>query len=50
VIGWTVVLDTQAQVDELRSGVEAAGLAVEPNGGAFSVRDPWGIALHIQPR
>jgi catechol 2,3-dioxygenase len=42
---WTVVLESQAEVDEVRARVEAAGLPVEPHGGGFVTRDPWEIAI-----
>jgi catechol 2,3-dioxygenase len=46
---WTVQLPTAAEVDDVRARVERAGTAVEPDGAAFTVRDPWRIALRIEP-
>jgi catechol 2,3-dioxygenase len=55
---WTVVLASQAEVDEVRARVEAAGLLVEPHGGpdgargegarGFLTRDPWDIAIAFE--
>jgi catechol 2,3-dioxygenase len=45
---WTVQLQDSAQVDEVRSRVEVAEVALEPSENGFVVRDPWGIALHIE--
>src|SRR3954447_6898088 len=45
---WTIRLDGAAEVDEVRSRAEAAGIAVEAAAGGFTVRDPWGIALRIE--
>jgi catechol 2,3-dioxygenase len=43
---WTVVLASQAEVDEVRARVEAAGLVAETHGdGGFLTRDPWEIAI-----
>jgi catechol 2,3-dioxygenase len=47
---WTVELDSRAGVDEIRSRVEAAGIAVDQGENGFTVRDPWGIALRIETR
>jgi catechol 2,3-dioxygenase len=46
---WTVQLPTAADVDDVRARVERAGTAVEPDGAALTVRDPWRIALRIEP-
>src|SRR4051794_39448667 len=46
---WTIRLDSDAEVDEVRSRAGAAGITVEAAGGGFTVRDPWGIALRIEP-
>ena len=46
---WTVVLETQEEVDAVADRVRAAGIETEErNGegtGAFLARDPWGIAV-----
>jgi catechol 2,3-dioxygenase len=42
---WTVVLGSQAEVDEVRARVVAAGLPVEPHVDGFLTRDPWDIAI-----
>ena len=42
---WTVVLDEQAQVDEVVDRVRAAGYEVEERDDGALVRDPWNIAL-----
>jgi catechol 2,3-dioxygenase len=47
---WTVELDTQAEVDEVRARVEAAAIPVDAHENGFTVRDPWGIALRIESR
>jgi catechol 2,3-dioxygenase len=47
---WTVELPNGADVDAVRERVQAAGIAVERAGDGFTVRDPWGIALRVQPR
>jgi catechol 2,3-dioxygenase len=47
---WTVELDSQAEIDEVRGRVEAAGIPVESGVNGFSVRDPWGIALRVVTR
>jgi catechol 2,3-dioxygenase len=47
---WSVRLDTQAEVDEVRARVEAAGIPLAPADGGFVVRDPWGIALRVETR
>ena len=44
---WTVQLPTTAEVDAVRTRVEAAGLDVEDADRGFVVRDPWDIALHF---
>ena len=45
---WTVRLHNPAQVAEVRERAEAAGIAVERDGDAFTVRDPWEIALRVE--
>ncbi|GIK77640.1 MAG: catechol-2,3-dioxygenase [Actinomycetes bacterium] len=45
---WTVELDAEA-LAALRGRFAAAGIAAEPAGGGFRVRDPWGIATSFQP-
>jgi catechol 2,3-dioxygenase len=47
---WTVELDSQAEVDEVRRRAEAAGIPVESGENGFSVRDPWGIVLRVATR
>ena len=42
---WTVVLPTAEDVDQLRARLEEAGVAVEPRGRGFLVRDPWQTAV-----
>jgi catechol 2,3-dioxygenase len=42
---WTVQLPSEADVDEVRGRVEAAGLEAEPHDGGFLVRDPWRTAI-----
>ena len=44
---WTVVLASAEEVDVVRGRVDAAGIAAEVVDGGFTVRDPWGIALHV---
>ena len=44
---WTVRLPGAAQVDAVRTRVEAAGLGVAAVDGGFAVPDPWGTALHV---
>jgi catechol 2,3-dioxygenase len=44
-VHWTVVLPSEADVDEVRSRVGAAGTDVEPVEGGFRVRDPWEMAV-----
>jgi catechol 2,3-dioxygenase len=41
---WTVRLPTERDLAEVRARVESAGLAVEPLGSGFIVRDPWETA------
>ena len=47
---WTVQLPVPGDVDDVRGRVAAAGLPLERDGGAFVVRDPWGIALRVETR
>jgi len=42
---WTVVLDTQEQVDEVAERARAGGFPVEQQDGSLLVRDPWNIAV-----
>ena len=42
---WTVLLDDQAQVDEVAERVGAAGIDHERPDGALLVRDPWDNAV-----
>ncbi|HEX8102847.1 MAG TPA: VOC family protein [Solirubrobacteraceae bacterium] len=47
---WTVVLDDAASVAAVRERAEAAGAPVERDGDgpAFTVHDPWGMALRFE--
>lgn len=45
---WTVELDATA-LAALAERLAAAGIAAEPAGGGFRVRDPWDIATSFQP-
>src|SRR3954447_7425983 len=47
---WTVLLDSEAEVAQVRARVEGAGIAVDDAEKGFGVRDPWGTALHIEAR
>jgi catechol 2,3-dioxygenase len=42
---WTVLLETPAQVEEVRARVRDAGLEAEDHGAGFLVRDPWQTAV-----
>jgi catechol 2,3-dioxygenase len=42
---WAVRLPSEADVAEVRTRVQAAGLAAEPLEGGFIVRDPWETAI-----
>jgi catechol 2,3-dioxygenase len=44
---WTVQLPTTAELDAVRTRVEAAGTSVEDFGRGFIARDPWEIALQF---
>jgi catechol 2,3-dioxygenase len=46
---WTVELPTAGDVAVVRRRVEEAGLATEPVGGGFIVRDPWQTAVAFVP-
>jgi catechol 2,3-dioxygenase len=45
---WTVVLESQADVDAVRARVDAAGIPAEAAANGFTVRDPWGIVLRVE--
>jgi catechol 2,3-dioxygenase len=45
---WTLQLPDDADVDDVRSRIEAVGLQVEPVERGFRVDDPWGIALQVE--
>jgi catechol 2,3-dioxygenase len=47
---WTVELPTGPDVAAVRSRAEAAGVATEPVGEGFIVRDPWQAAVLISTR
>lgn len=47
---WTVELADAAEVADVRSRVDAAGLAAHDVDGGFAVADPWGIELHVVAR
>ena len=47
---WTIVLDSGAEVEEVRGRVDAAGLEHERLGDGFRVRDPWNNALRFTSR
>src|SRR3954447_4529192 len=47
---WTVLLNSEAEVAQVRARVEGAGIAVDDAEKGFGVRDPWGTALHIEAR
>jgi catechol 2,3-dioxygenase len=47
---WTVQLPTDADVAEVRSRADAAGVPVEPVPGGFRVRDPWQTAVDFVTR
>jgi catechol 2,3-dioxygenase len=42
---WTVLLESGDEVQAVRAGVQAAGLAVEERERGFLVRDPWRTAV-----
>jgi catechol 2,3-dioxygenase len=42
---WTLVLDSPAEVEAVRSRLDVAGAAVEPLPGGFLSRDPWDNAV-----
>lgn len=45
---WTVVLDSQEEVDTARERVREAGIdTADREGGGFIVRDPWNIAVAV---
>ncbi len=45
---WTVQLPSAADVDTVRARVQAAGLTHESEPEAFTVRDPWQIAVRFE--
>jgi catechol 2,3-dioxygenase len=45
---WTIALPSAGDVAEVRARVEAAGVATEPTGRGFAVRDPWDIELFVE--
>jgi catechol 2,3-dioxygenase len=45
---WTIELGSAAEVEEIRSRLEAAGIRVADTEDGLLVRDPWGIALRVQ--
>ena len=46
---WTIQLPTAADVAEVRARAAAAGIAIEDAQDGFTVRDPWDIAVRIEP-
>lgn len=44
---WTIQLPTDADANELRARVQAAGVAVEDADGGFVIRDPWQTAVRV---
>src|SRR5829696_5903227 len=44
---WTIVLPSQADVDEVGARLRAAGVPVQSGDGTLEVRDPWDLALRI---
>ena len=44
---WTVQLPTSADVAEVQTRVEAAGIPIEPTPNGFVVRDPWQTAVQF---
>jgi catechol 2,3-dioxygenase len=44
---WTLVVPEAAQIDELRSRVQGAGLPYEDSGDGVLVRDPWNNQLLV---
>jgi catechol 2,3-dioxygenase len=44
---WTIVLDSDAEVETVRARVRAAGIASEDLPGGFAVTDPFGMVVHI---
>jgi catechol 2,3-dioxygenase len=42
---WTVQLPTDDELGQVRSRVQAAGIALEPIDGGFRIRDPWRTAV-----
>lgn len=44
---WTVQLPTNADVAEVRTRAEAAGIAIDTVDGGFRARDPWQIAVQF---
>jgi catechol 2,3-dioxygenase len=46
---WEVVLPTGADVAAVRGRAEAAGVPVEDEAAAFTVRDPWELAVRFAP-
>jgi catechol 2,3-dioxygenase len=45
---WTIVLDSDAEVETVRARVRAAGIASEDLPGGFAVTDPFGMVVHIR--
>ena len=44
---WTIVLETEAEVEDVRARVREAGIDVEDVPGGFSVTDPFGMTVHV---
>jgi catechol 2,3-dioxygenase len=45
---WTIELPSADDVAAVRGRVQAAGLATDPTGRGFAVRDPWDIELFVE--
>jgi hypothetical protein len=43
-----VQLPTAADVEEVRTRIERAGIAVERDDQGITVRDPWQIAVRVE--
>jgi len=46
---WTIVLETEGQVKEVRQRVSAAGIDHRDDEDGLVVRDPWNIAVRLRP-
>jgi catechol 2,3-dioxygenase len=49
-LSWTVLLASAAEVTAAGASLDAAGYAVERNGGVISAVDPWGTTVRIAAR